>query len=136
MDKPTKILLAGATLSALIVASGWGFSEYAEFHLDELVGRCKAQNIRIVERAQKRQGGKESWEDDPLICDPSELGDLSNSAVGIQADIITANRRVNYKPFNWAMAAALVVFVLVASPYSWYFLLRRIRELRDAIVGK
>jgi len=35
-----------------------------------------------------------------------------------------------------ATVIAIGVLVLSAIPYAWYFLLRRIRELRDAIVGK
>ena len=37
---------------------------------------------------------------------------------------------------QWTLPTAAVVLGFAALPWLWYFLLRRIRELRDAILGK
>ena len=37
---------------------------------------------------------------------------------------------------DWAIPVAALVLLFSALPWLWYFILRRIRELHDAIVGK
>jgi hypothetical protein len=55
--------------------------------------------------------------------------------VGIQAAIVNAQQAVAASE-TWPIPAALVLLGIGATPWLWYFLLRRIAELRSAIAGK
>jgi hypothetical protein len=75
--------------------------------------------------------------DGPLVCDPVSLqyrrSELRLTAV--QDKILEAQRGSN----SWlerTLTLAIVVTLMSAIPYIWYFLLRRVREVRDAVVGK
>jgi hypothetical protein len=73
-----------------------------------------------------------------LICDAEWLASAerdSETLVGIQARFAAENRRLSdYERWPYVLAARVLAFSGV--PWAWYFLLRRIRELRDAIIGK
>lgn len=73
-----------------------------------------------------------------LICDAEWLASTerdSEALVGIQARLATEDRRLSdYERWPYVLAAGVLAFSGV--PWAWYFLLRRIRELRDAIIGK
>lgn len=79
---------------------------------------------------------KAPWLKDALVCDPDILSKLrASDEVGIQKQIIESLSTSGHT-FNDAKVVALFIFLLFISPYAWYFLLRRIREVRDAIAGK
>ena len=61
--------------------------------------------------------------------------DRSSPNVGVQAEIVTTQRAI-WRWERWPYAAATLVALLSGLPWAWYFLLRRIRELRDVIAGK
>jgi hypothetical protein len=70
---------------------------------------------------------------DEMICDAEELQDVK--AVGLQAAIVEAHR-ATLGSQHWPLSVALILLCLAAVPWLWYFLLRRIAELRSAIAGK
>ena len=72
-----------------------------------------------------------------LACDAASLQQLRGESelTEVQAKLLTASEGTDV----WFGAAKLLaaIFVFVAGmPYLWYFLLRRLREIREAIVGK
>lgn len=130
MERHTKYFLVGATLASIILLGGYLTSIYDNSQLSSLVAKCKA------ETAQAPKGPWLDFQKAALVCEPDVLSKLgAENAVGIQKEIVVS-RSASGRTFNNAKVTALVVFLLFGTPYAWYFLLRRIRELRDAVVGK
>lgn len=132
MDRITKVLLGGVAIAALVVGIGYAASIRAYSHVSDLVAQCETENARTT-----TSKAKFGWQDAPLICDPEILRTTSRNSpsVGIQAQIIN-NQRKGERWLEQATVIAIGVLVFSAIPYAWYFLLRRVRELHDAIVGK
>lgn len=127
MDRPTKYLVAGATIATVIFIAGYVMSVYETSQVTSLLEKCKA------ETSQAPKGPWLNYQKAPLVCDPATLAELGvNDLVGVQKEIAVARSDVKWTFANAIMVAA-IVFGLFATPYAWYFLLRRIRELRDAI---
>jgi len=100
----------------------------------ELIGQREAQ------RAEQSNAGlpvppSDAWHVDhnEMICDATELQDLATT--GLQAAMVEA-QRVTISSKQWPVTAALILLSVGAIPWLWYFLLRRIAELRSAIAGK
>lgn len=81
--------------------------------------------------------GKHLWENDPLVCNAAELvrGDGTATFVGLQADIVNAYRTAQ-SSYAWPKLVALALVCLGAVPWVWYFLLRRLAEVRRALSGQ
>jgi hypothetical protein len=123
MDRQTKYLLVGTTLAVLILTGGYATSVYDNSQLSSLVEKCKSE-------AAQAPNGK------GLVCDPNILTKLvGDDDAGIQKQIVES-LSTSGRSFNDAKVIALFVFLLFSSPYAWYFLLRRLREVRDAVTGK
>lgn len=68
-----------------------------------------------------------------LTCDAASLA-LSDDLIGIQAEIRTKfNQRKHSQ--SWPFLVSALVALISGILWFWYFLLRRIRELREAIVA-
>jgi hypothetical protein len=76
-----------------------------------------------------------AWALAPLVCDAGSLVSDGTKLPGIQAKIVDAHRASSASR-TWPLPAALVLFCLMALPWAWYALLRRIGELRAAIGGQ
>lgn len=126
MDRPSKIFLGGIICAAFIAAIGFVNTYRLEYKLKQLEADCIKQGVH-----------KESKLDFQMICDAKDLSWRSdtNALVGIQASIVATQREV-WKYGGWPYLIAAAVLVVSGIPWGWYFLLHRIRELRDAIVGK
>ncbi len=123
MDRQTKYLLVGATLAVCILLGGYVASIYENSQLSSLVEKCRAQ-------AAQAPNGK------GLVCEPNVLFKLvGENDIGIQKQIVES-LSTSERTFDNAKYIALIVFILFCLPYGWYFLLRRIRELRDAVAGR
>ena len=128
---PTKIVALGVVLAALVIGGGKLNSHRIELKLRDLQADCHAEARQEDAMSPKSTGGH--WE---TICDPEELEDLSlKETVGIQAQQLTALRELQASE-SWPIPTAIGVLFFSALPWVWYFLLRRIRELHDAITGK
>jgi hypothetical protein len=69
-----------------------------------------------------------------LQCDPVELA-KSGDHVGIQGQLAVAQLDV-WRWSDWPLIAGVAIVLVCSVPWLWYFVLRRIRELREAITGK
>jgi hypothetical protein len=129
MDRPTKILIGGALCAVLVVVGGYGNTYRLESKLRDLEAACIEEGKR--ETLAKTFGGV-------LVCDAKSLvrpDRESDPSKGIQSQIVSAQRDVSSSE-GWYFGVAAAILILAGIPWSWYFLLRRIRELRDAISGK
>lgn len=126
MVKPRKIVIAGMIFAIAIAIVGVANSVRLEANLRQIESECVEEG--------KRDKTPDDW---VLVCDADSLLKDSSSFVkgSIQAKIVQAynNSRSSRK---WPYVVATFVFVLSAVPWTWYFLLRRIREIRDAVAGK
>ena len=130
MDKPTRYLIVGFVISTLICTVGYLTSIYEKSQVRSLVEKCNA------ETSGDPKGPWLNYQKIPLVCDPATLSELGVSdPVGIQKEIVAAQSNAG-RTFDNAIIVASIVFGIFAIPYSWYFLLCRIRELRDAITGR
>ena len=136
MDRQTKYLSVGVTLAVLLLLGGYATSIYENSQLSSLVEKCKIDDLKSRGLLTDEEKAKAPWLDAPLVCDPDALSkSRTGDEVGIQKQIIEFQSTSGHM-FNDAKVIALFIFLLFSSPYAWYFLLRRIREVRDAVTGK
>src|SRR3989442_4042909 len=98
-----------------------------ERRVQELQRACVAE----TEAEAKKQGtfsALASIFSGKTICDPVELA-RSDRNTGIQGQLAAAQRDV-LRWASWPQIARIAVPLLCCVPSLWYFLLRRIRELR------
>jgi hypothetical protein len=133
LDKPAKILFGGIFAGALIYGLGVANTSRLERRVQELQKACVAE----TEAEAKKQGtlsALTSIFSGKMICDPVELA-RSDSYTGIQGQLAAAERDLLGWD-NWPQISGIAILFLCSLPWLWYFLLRRIREFREALLGK
>jgi hypothetical protein len=133
LDKPAKILISGIFAGALV----YGIGEMNAFRLDRRVQALQKACVAETEAEAKKQGAFSSLTNifsGKAICDPVELA-RSDGYTGIQGQLAAAERDV-LRWANWPTILSVPLLLMCSLPWLWYFFLRRVRELRNAIVGK
>jgi hypothetical protein len=133
LDRPAKILIGGIIAGALIFGLGEMNTLRLELRVQELQRACVAES----EAEAKKQGALSALASifsGKMTCDPVELA-RADSYPGIQGQLAAAERDV-LRWANWPPISGIAIPLLCSLPWLWYFFLRRIRELREAIVGK
>ncbi len=133
MDKPAKILIGGIFAGALV----YGLGEMNTFRLERKVQELQRACVAATEAETKKQGtlsALTSIFSGKATCDPVELA-RSDGYPGIQGQLAAAERDV-LRWANWPQISGIAIPLLCSLPWLWYFFLRRIRELREAILGK
>jgi hypothetical protein len=133
LDKPTKILIVGIFAGALTYGLGQVNTHRLERRVQELQRACVAEGEADAKRPGPFSVLTNIFGGKPL-CDPVELA-RSGSHAGIQGQLATAELEV-LRWANWPLIACIAIQLTCTVPWLWYFFLRRIRELREAIVGK
>lgn len=134
MTKIDRIALVTLMLATLSAGAAYVQVQRSERTVSATVERCEEENVALAARPPVPN---EPWQNDPYVCDPAvlpNLVDLKKENVGIQREIVIARSKV-YEPQTVYLGAALIA-MLGCTPWAWYFLLRRIRELVLAITGK
>jgi hypothetical protein len=123
-----RLLLIGAAITTAIVLVGRSRMATLEERERALVAECSTEHLRVPANAPP-------WEKDPLRCDwISIVTSDAASRTPIQRDILAANADAE----SWkdgTTFAAIVVFIVTAAPFAWYFVLARLSELSRAIRG-
>ena len=133
LDKPLKILIGGIFAGALI----YGLGEMNTFRLERKVRELQRACVAETEADAKKQGtlsALTSIFSGKATCDPVELA-RSNAYAGIQGQLAAAERDVS-RWASWPKISGIAIPLMCCLPWLWYFFLRRIRELREAIFGK
>ncbi len=143
MDKPTKILLGGIAFAAF----AYGGSMANTYRLETNLRNLEAQCVEEGER-EKRTQPDGPWKRFQPLCTAKEISktNYDTSAVDtntaaqdplgqLQWQIFVAHNDLKNSK-SWASSAALLIVLFSAVPWVWYFLLCRVRELRDAIGGR
>jgi hypothetical protein len=118
-------LAAAGALLAIEPLNTWRLEQRTA----RLQTQCQAENAK----RQKAHPSEDGWELVPMICDPRQLTDVT--VPGVQRDIANAYREAWTPVPEWPKPVALVLVAFGLAPWAWYFLLRRIAELRAAIGG-
>jgi hypothetical protein len=133
LDKPSKILIGGIIAGALI----YGLGEMNTFRLERRVQELQRACVAETEAEAKKQGALSALGNiflGKMTCDPVELA-RSDAYAGIQRQLAAAERDV-LRWASWPQISGIAIPLMCSLPWLWYFFLRRIRELREAIVGK
>jgi hypothetical protein len=133
LDKPAKILIGGIFAGALI----YGFGEVNTLRLERRVHELQRACVAETEAEAKKQGAWSALANifsAKMTCDPVDLA-RSDSYPGIQGQLATAERDV-LRWASWSQISGIAIALMCSLPWLWYFFLRRIRELREAITGK
>jgi hypothetical protein len=133
LDKPAKLLIGGIIAGALI----YGLGEMNMFRLGRRVQELQRACVAETEAEAKKQGALSALASifsGKMTCDPVELA-RSDGYTGIQGQLAAAERDV-LRWANWPQISSIAIPVVCSLPWLWYFFLRRIRELREAIAGK
>jgi hypothetical protein len=133
LDKPAKILFGGIFAGTLIYGLGVMHTSHLERRVQELQKACVAE----TEAEAKKQGtfsALASMFSGKMTCDPIELVRF-DSYTGIQGQLATAERDL-LRWDTWPQVSGIAILLLCSLPWLWYFLLRRIREFREAVLGK
>jgi hypothetical protein len=134
MQKPTRIFIIGLVSAGLVWTAG-------TLNTRRLTRHEAALEIQCKQSTKPPFGFVPDCDWKTLVSDsaPSTGIDPDIAAafapVGIQADIVKAHQAVAASE-AWPIPAALVLLGIGATPWLWYFLLRRIAELRSAMGGK
>lgn len=133
MKKPTQYLLIGLVLGVIAIAIGHIVSAQLSQKVESLISECKVQNQKPT------PVDAPAWAKAPLICEPQELespaGSSNGKLVGVQASIVET-RAASLSWQERSRFVGILLFGILALPYCWQFLLRRIVELRQALVGR
>ena len=72
-----------------------------------------------------------------MVCEIDTLMDLAkeHAIEGIQAELVSKRDSVVASK-AWPLPIAIAIILFSAVPWMWYFFLRRVQELRDAVAGK
>ena len=124
--RSTLILLLGAIVAGLCAAGGL----LNELHLER---REAAAQVACEEESAHPKEGDKFAESATLTCD-EDLSNLPN-LIGVQGELNKARKARREAP-TWPAPVAIVIFGGSLAYWAWYFLLRRISELRAAIGGK
>ncbi len=128
IDSPAKIFIIGIAFAIIITASGLFYINKLNSNLRQLETECSAQDDHA---ASKWEGKDIKWE---TVCDAETLKAI-NSNTGIQARIVTLYNEIQtIKQWPITVSATILLFSFI--PWAWYFILKRIKELREAILGK
>lgn len=133
MQKPTKVLLVGSAIAISLSGAAFVIAEHADAKVDQAVAACKAADARRDNDPMK------PWTQYALLCDPSDFYGKGMSEVWVSPqkevrDAIEARGSNNLSGamYGFSFLIAFLSFI----PWAWYFLLRRLREVRDALVGR
>jgi len=133
LDKPAKVLIGGIFAGAFV----YGLGEMNTFRLERRVEELQKECVAQTESEAKKQGTLSALANifsGKATCDPVELA-RSDGYSGIQGQLAAAQRDA-LRWGNSVQISAIAIPLLCSLPWWWYFLLRRIRELREAIAGK
>lgn len=128
MQRSTKLLLCGVFVAALVAGGGYANTIRLESKVQEVEEKCIEESKRELAKTPRVT----------LLCDANELARLetdSKPTPGVQGQVISAYKAAQ-ESRDWPLFLAAAIALISAMPWGWYFFLRRVSELRDAIVGK
>jgi hypothetical protein len=138
-EPPPNAVLSKLSDDDLILLKKVGVPDITKLSDDEIGALAAKHDVNVFALLEAREHLKDAlsgldvlWDNES--CDPQVLA-TATDVRWVYADLLAADRAVaeaRSVPFR---LAALAIAVVSALPWGWYFLLRRIAELRAAIGG-
>lgn len=136
MDKTVKFLIAGLVFGGFVVVGGVINTHRLQSQLDELRIVCTAEGEKEAKvpgsysALAAQYGGK-------LLCDPEELSRSNDRSElrGVQGQLVRTQREL-LDSEQWPIFVGITIALLMSVPWTWYFILRRLKEIREAILVK
>lgn len=127
MVKGGRVLIVGLMGAVFLCSVGYYLDWRQGENIKEIGLRCT--NEAAIERAKSEL-------DFQMLCDPLELFPLDERVIGVQKELVEAVKARDVSNTHHWYSAAIFFALALAIPYLWYFLLRRLREVRDAVTGR
>ena len=136
MTLSTKVLIAGLSLGVAVMAAGLVNTRHLQARVEMLHAQCIAEGEKQAtvpgsySALAAEYGGK-------LACDPMELVNSTgaNNTSGTQGQLVAAQRKA-LDSTQWPSFLGTAIACFLAIPSAWYFLLRRLKEIREALSGQ
>jgi hypothetical protein len=141
---PLRFFIACCVVAAIAASAEYGHTRYLDSRVSRAVAECTAENARSIEKwnewaATAKEGHRFILE--PLACDRTLLatpvtgafGDLSKLPAEQLRLVVAYGDRDAAAGYGYMLAVA--AFLIGCIPVSWYFLLRRVAEVADAVRG-
>jgi hypothetical protein len=146
MKRSTMIFTVGVLLAMVISGAAFLLSQYKKKALSEAVTAC----LKWGSDQPLYDPKAVPWKPPPgdMVCDPQDLVnvipaipalqpgatlDKPDIGYGYQLEVAAAQRGL-FDPIDWFIGAAILA-IASAVPWFWYFMLRRLAEVRAAIGG-
>jgi hypothetical protein len=126
------LVLAGALLN--IAATAW-----TQHKLDGAVARCQAESDTKIANAKATGVDPVTtpWAYTNYVCSPNDLFKAFAKVTppqGIQGEIFDLKSDIVFERERWGWPCYLLA-MLAPIPWIWYWFLRRLREVKDAVSG-
>lgn len=132
MNRSTVIFLAGLSLAVAMGSGALLLSQHRQRTLESLEASC----LREKNDPTPYNPNAKPWEPpkSTLVCDAYDLKKFGFSGADLQGQIVTASDATfDFRPW---LFGSLLLATVSAVPWAWYFLLRRLVELRVALSGR
>jgi hypothetical protein len=116
----------------------YGLGEMNTFRLERRVQELQRACVAETEAEAKKQGTLSALTSifiGKATCDPVELARSNGGDTGIQGQLAAAESD-DLRWANWPQISGIAIPLVCSLPWLWYYFPRRIRELREAILGK
>lgn len=131
MDKFTKLLAVGIACGFIVASLGLANTYRLERKIENLSAACVAEGQR-----DRNTPDAPAWKRDSMVCDPKDLAkNTAHIPPGIQGELVRAQLALDLSR-NWPLLLAVAIASALSLPWCWYFLLNRVKELREALIGR
>ena len=129
IHRSTKIAVLGIFLACALMISNWGYERGFERVIRQAVAAGKGA-AGISDVGKPVPGFQ-------MLCDPVDYyGRLDQEWIGEQKDVRDAIVAKNSFDSSWLFLISYLIALISAVPAVWYFLLRRLKEVSNAIRGQ
>jgi hypothetical protein len=129
---PFFFLLVGFAAVSAVADLAW--QKHLSARVAQAEHRCREENDAGIARFDKEKDAASPWKMEPMVCDDTLSGLSPGTAVGVQKELVVAYRaRSGHSYPGYFLAGGLLLLGFL--PAAWYFLLRRLAEVSDAVRG-
>jgi hypothetical protein len=129
-----RLVLAGVAMAIAGALFNMGADHWNQHQLDQAVKACQEESAANIAKATASKEPIPAWASDELVCGAKDLEDLKDLR-GVQLQVSRAKQDVQYEAHHWGN---VLYFLggLTPLPWLWYWFLRRLREVKQALTDK
>ena len=141
MSFPARFFLYCLGLAISLATVALVYSSILDKRLSDAVAACKSESNQLTDAAKERAAKTpdsriNGFEFAGLVCDPLAFDMTDKVPPGAQGEMVLADRARSSFEGSFFLIAAILLSLVGILPASWYFLLRRLREVAAAIRGE